>query len=625
MYAKLLLLTATVAAAAAVFIEPAAAAPDAVRPAASGQPVEFEVFLPLRHRAELDQLLEDQQNPQSPQYHRWLTPQTFAQRFGASPASLARVTRALRAAGLQVTAVHAQSLHVHGTAGAVERLFATRLNVVRRGARRERLMAARALTLPAALAAEHVRLAAFAPTPGARPLARTLGRLDPANRQSNVGPYWYNDLRQAYDYPSYTTPVNGQTLDGSGAHVAVLMSGDVLDSDIQAMFDHEQYSATTGADAPKLAARVYINGGAPFDANSGGSLEASLDVQQVIGGAPGAAVTLVDVPDLSDDNLVAGYLYIVESNTFDLVNSSFGGCEKFYNAEYNGGQDYSGILDIYSALFAQGNAEGITFVASSGDSGGLGCPDATYFSGDPKARPRFVAGIETPASDPHVTAVGGTNLVTTAPSDGSGTTTSLTSAYVGENAYGDLELPYDPYGLGINVHGGWWGPGGGVSEHFKAPAYQKLVRTHASMRTVPDVGMQVGGCPGGSLLCGVDRSSAVVALGGQYYGVIGTSVAAPEFVSALALDVQNTGGRLGNVNPFLYRQAALQNAAGGRNAPADQQFYHRNVPGYDGRYATHYRMQDYNYLTGNGTPDVRRLFGLTAADPAGDPHTPGNP
>jgi hypothetical protein len=49
-----------------------------------------------------------------------------------------------------------------------------------------------------------------------------------------------------------------------------------------------------------------------------------------------------------------------------------------------------------------------------------------------------------------------------------------------------------------------------------------------------------------------------------------------------------------------------------------------NISGYDGYYSTS-PSTGYNYITGNGTPDVRLLFGMSAYPAAGDPQTAGNP
>jgi subtilase family serine protease len=230
-----------------------------------------------------------------------------------------------------------------------------------------------------------------------------------------------------------------------------------------------------------------------------------------------------------------------------------------------------------------------------------------------------------------VTAVGGGNLITTA------TASSLNSAYVRESAFGDPEAPYDIYGFGQNVSGGYWGAGGGVSSIFAKPLYQVLANTGSShWRTLPDVGMQVGGlgfsgvtCE--ALSCSPDDSSVLTAygvgLGGGYYYTIGTSVSSPEFVGALALFEQQFGKhhRQGNANYYLYLAGFIQTLAGGVNAPPAFQYFHRNIPGFDGAYNASYPSYNYNYIYGNGSPDVRKLFGLTAYPAAGLPQTPSNP
>lgn len=578
---------------------------------AATQPVTFEVFLPLRNRPVLDALLRDQQKPGTPDYHRWLTPAQFALQFGPSPQDLATAEAALSSQGFVIAAQHTRSFQVSGTASAVQRSLGSTLSRATFSNGTSRIVPNTNPTLPASLQAKGATIVMFSGRPPLHSNARYAANADPNNRSSPAGGYWFTDLKQAYDYPSYGATTNGKRLDGTGVSVAILMSNDVLDSDIAIVFNHEKFTAITGKPVPTIQ-RVPIDGGAPFDPNA--SFESSLDVQTVLGGAPGAAVTLVNTPDLSDKSIIDGYLYIIESNRYDIVNSSFGGCELFYTAAYNGGQDYTGLLSIYDDLFKQGNAEGITFVASSGDEGGLSCPDTNYFSGTGPSR--FIPSIQFPSDSPNVTGVGGGNLLTSFR-----TPPTLRSTYVSENALGDPEIAHDPYNVGSNVAGGFWGAGGGISVFFPRPDYQTLVNTGSStFRTTPDVGMLVGGCPGGIALipCGPNRSYAIIAIAGQLAGVIGTSVSSPEFVSAAALFIEKTGQRVGNLNPYLYSVAAQQNAGG---AAA----YNRLISGFDGKWTNAAPGGGYTYLVGNGTPKVRSLFGMQNLPAAGDPQTVSNP
>ena len=53
-------------------------------------------------RSELTQLIADQQNPASSSYHRWLTPENFAERFGLSPNDLTKVSAWLKSQGFVI-------------------------------------------------------------------------------------------------------------------------------------------------------------------------------------------------------------------------------------------------------------------------------------------------------------------------------------------------------------------------------------------------------------------------------------------------------------------------------------------------------------------------------------------
>ena len=601
-------------------IAQAQAQPQASVSAASAQDiVEFGVYLPLRHRKDLESLLAQLHDPSSAQYHLWLQPDDFLQQFGPKASDIAAVKDALTARGLAIVSTTAHGVRVRGSADAVAQAFSTPIEKVS-GRSHTRYQARRALQVPVELAAIPLHIVGLARVPDHQVHARVLGTAPAAtgdNRYSATGPYWFSDLKQAYDYPAY-----GPGTDGSGVSVAVLMADLVFPGDVAAMFAHEKFTAITGKPAPSVTT-VLVDGGGAY--NGGGSVEASLDVQQVLGGAPGAQVTLVSVPDLSDQSVIDGYQYIVDTNKYDIVNSSFGECELFYTAAYNGGEDLTDILEAEHELFLQGNAQGITFVASSGDEAGLACPTADYLSGG--TNPTFVPGVNTPAADPAVTAVGGGDLVTTI------SATSLKSAYVRESAYSDPEVPYDPYGIGTLVSGGAWGAGGGVSTLFKKPLYQVLAKTGSGQfRAVPDVGMHVGGCPQIAITCSADDSSVYTAygvgIGGDFFQLIGTSIASPEFVGALAVYEQQLGKRkhrLGNANYYLYAVGALQTLAGGTKAPSALQFYHRANPGYNGVVYDDFPSYNDNYVYGNGSPDVRKLFGMTNYPAAGVPQTSTNP
>jgi subtilase family serine protease len=631
---KFTLLGAAVALALGVGV--ANAAPTIVGKPDAADQVSFEVALPLRNADQLDELLAALHDPASPQYHHWLTPAQFASRFGPDAATVNRVAAALRARGLSVQ-THTRSLHVSGPAALVEGTLGTHLQLAHTdtNARGTRVVAGSALQLPRELDEAGATVVSFGRNEAhvmARQVTPNLGSIG-FDRYGQDGGYWYDDLKQAYGYPSYQTmvSVNGssQRLDGTGATIGVLMSSDYLPTDVAEMFDHENWSQTTGQPNPTLYADIAIDGGGGLF--GGAFAEVSIDTQSEIGGAPGAHVILYDIPDLSDGSIFAGYVDAIESNEVDVLSASFGECELFYFPQYNHGVDQRGILRAYHELFQQGNSQGITFLASSGDNAGKECTTVDYIEGLPG---KFIAGVSVPASDPNVTAVGGTNLVTTYIPG------SLDSQYATENAWSDPLIPYDPYGVGADASGGVWGAGGGESKMWPAPGYQSLVTTGYTGRATPDIGMQVGGCPGGISVVNkktgfcdgannpndgngnTDRSYGIFPIaygdGGGLYGFIGTSLSSPSFAGVMALLVEQQG-RMGNVNEYLYRLAAKQAAQG-----AVAKYVRTEIPGFNGVIQSNVSAT-YNVSTGIGTPVVKALVGAGSAAPAGTPQTASNP
>ena len=233
----------------------------------------------------------------------------------------------------------------------------------------------------------------------------------------------------------------------------------------------------------------------------------------------------------------------------------------------------------------EGNALGITWVASSGDAGALTIPPAICFSASPPDPcGAMQLGVNIPAASPHVTAVGGTNLLTTHRAS------SLDSAYVSENA--DFDALSEDIFYGTTATGAVWGSGGGISSYFKKPAYQSLVsqnylpKTAKKWRTIPDLALEMGGCPGGTVYfelhgeCPPDRSFDWVALGGEFLGFIGTSLSSPDFVGLTALKIQLEGSRLGNENYEIYSLAAAQENGSGNTV------YRQDISGSNGFYKT---------------------------------------
>jgi subtilase family serine protease len=559
--------------------------------------LEFDIYLPLQQKAELLKLEEALQTPGTPQYHRWLSPKEFAARFAPSPATISKITRELNASGLRVTKVHGHSLHVTGSVSAVERAFATKLATARFSSGRRAFAATKPMVMTPSLAASGAVVPAFDGI--IRMKKASMVRSDvPDNRSSPTGGYWFDDLKQAYSFPSF------KVVNGTGVTIGILMTSGQSLVDTQAYFAHE------GLPAPKIT-EVDLYGAPPYDPNNPfNSAEVQLDIQQSGGMAPGASIIDYNIPDLSDSSILAGLTTIIETNTADVVNMSFGGGEIFYTPAFNGGQDFTGILVVYDDLFAQGNVQGITFTASSGDFGSNPVPALACLQGGGPGCGGFLQTAESPASSPHVVGVGGTNLVT------SFVAGSLKSTYKSENANPDPVVG-DP-DFGTNATGAIWASGGGPSIVYPKPAYQKLVKTGSKMRTVPDVSLHMGGCPGVAVQpCGPDRSFDWVGINNGFYGFVGTSASSPDMAGLLALKIQFLGARLGNENFDLYTMSALQ-AEGGPTV------FRQDTPGSNGAFQIS-KKKGYNQVLGNGTVVGTAYLGNPNMKAAGDPQTPTNP
>ncbi len=574
--------------------------------ASSADTVEFSLHLPLRSVAELDALMEAQTAPGSPFYHHWLTPAQFRATFGPQPAVVQGLIKTLAAEGLAAVQTSTQMLAVRGSAPAIERVFSTKLTRyanARTG--RVRIAAASTYALPDALAQSGAIVVNLHAAHPLRPQYRSLGgipRTVPANRYGAFGPYWADDLKQAYQYPSY------QAVNGRGVNVAIVDGGDFSESDLTLYLEHEKIGSLSGDLAPRPQTRhVLLPGAHRFDPNSNDSFEANLDAQQIAMQAPGATLTAFITADDTDGSFLDAYTRITEANTYDVVSTSYGECELLYSAAYNGGVDQRNILDAYNELFKQGNAQGTTFVVASGDEGALGCPEVGYFKNAPTTPPtvyKSLLGVSANASLPTVIAVGGGELKTKDAAH------SLNSTYTGELGSSDPLPIQDPYGTG-NLLAAYFGAGGGISTVFKKPYYQKLVDTGSDMRTVPDVGGHIGRFT-------ATGSYDTVYFGGQLTGVLGTSASAPDFAALLALKVQTKHSRLGLENGDIYELAK-------NNYAHSYHYFHDTIPGDDKVYSYSPQHRGYNYIYGVGSPRGAEFLGLDSSPFANDPQTASNP
>ena len=90
--------------------------------------MQLQLRLPMEKEEELNNLLQKIQDPTSPNYHKWLTPEQFKQQFSLAPEDVETITNWLKSEGFTVNVVNARSVDFSGTAGQVRYAFRTAIH-----------------------------------------------------------------------------------------------------------------------------------------------------------------------------------------------------------------------------------------------------------------------------------------------------------------------------------------------------------------------------------------------------------------------------------------------------------------------------------------------------------------
>jgi uncharacterized protein (TIGR03437 family) len=462
-------------------------------------------------QADLEKLLVEQQTPGSPNYHRWLTPEEYGQRFGASDADLSKITQWAQQQGLQVISVARgrNSIAVSGTAAQVEAAFQTQIHSYLVDGQTHFANASEP-SVPTAFASmvKGIRgLNDFRMKPRLRPSLSKSSSIKP-NYTGGQGIHYIapGDFATIYD----VTPLYAAGINGTGQKIAIAGQIEVNLSDIeqfQSMFN------LPANDPQMLLVPGSRNPGS--NSTSGDLAESDLDLEWSDAVAPNATTIFVYSSDV-----MTSLQYAIDQNLAPVVSVSYGSCEpETPGSEYN----------AYAQWAQQGNAQGITWFAASGDDGAADCADSQ--------NPGLA--VDLPGSVPEVTSVGGTEYV-----EGTGTYWNATN-----NANGASALSYIPETTWNDSaeDGEPSASGGGASILFPKPSWQTGPGVPAdNARDVPDVSLNASDDHDGHL---VYTSGSL-----QVYG--GTSVSAPSFAGLTALLNQHLGsGGVGNINPNLYALA----------------------------------------------------------------------
>jgi subtilase family serine protease len=369
---------------------------------------------PEQQRA-LDKLVADQQNPKSPQYHRWLTPADYGAQFGARNATIAALSSWLESNGLQVGTLPAGRGHLPftGDKEKIEAAFHTQIHLFNASGEQHYANVSDPM-IPAALKpmiAAARGLNDFYPTPGVKPMkaaprnvalalaghdARALASPDtfysgPGQYPGYVGP---TDFATMYN----VLPLYQQGITGAGVTVAIAAQSDI-DSSVLTTFWSGFAVAGSNFGLPNqqfISMRVpAAEGGVdPGQTMDGNEDEAYLDTEIVGALAPGAKLVLV-----RDKVASNAAQYIIDQNLAAVLNISFDQCEAAL----------ASANTAINAMWEQAVSQGITVIVSSGDAGVSGCTTHSNISkaNDVNSSGFAVNGL---ASTPFDLAVGGTDF-----------------------------------------------------------------------------------------------------------------------------------------------------------------------------------------------------------------------
>ncbi|MBS1821152.1 MAG: Ig-like domain repeat protein [Acidobacteria bacterium] len=479
-------------------------------------------------QSDLTQLLADQQNPSSAQYHKWLTPQQYGARFGISTADMDKVKGWLQGKGLTITSVSPSMNYVtvSGSVGQAESAFKTQIHAFSENGEKH-IANVSDPELPAAIA----KIVA-----GVRGLNDFKLRGHAVVRPMITSPVTGNHYLAPGDFFTIydVAPLLSQSINGSGISIAVVGRTDISLTDVAT------FRSLSGlpTNPPQI---VQATGYRAGTRSSGDLLESTLDVEWSGAVAPNATIKFVTVGNSSTTDVDDALTYAVSNNVAPIISISYGNCESLW------GQASINTLNL---TLQQANAQGITVVAASGDSGATDCDSGGLASQG--------LAVDFPSSSPFVTGAGGTMFSgdvgnasqywnSSNASNGSNTYAGSAKSYIPES-------PWNETGSTTGLTAGGAG-GGGASAFFPKPSWQTGIGVpNDASRDTPDISLTAAASHVPYIVCA--QSSCVngyTNASGVYNVVGGTSAAAPSFAGMLALLEQKLGkGGLGNINPTLY-------------------------------------------------------------------------
>ncbi len=493
-----------------------------------GQSLSLTLTLRPRNQAALRQFVQAVSTPRSVLYHQFITPAAFALTFGPDPAQVLRVESFAASNGLRVATVRSGGLFItlSGAVSRVEQAFGVRLATYR-GANGKTFFANTGdYSLPSGIAPSVLAVTGLDNAPlrqshiaGAHPLARgaVVARpRTPANCPQTQGTYGLTppQLATAYQFPT--------TVTGAGQSMALVEFDGYLSSDISA------YTAcfAPGVNVGNVLGTRLVDMTTPF-APGAGAVEDELDIEIALGMAPGLShLDVYEAPN-SNQGLIDMMSAIASDDKDGTVSDSWGSCESDSGFSVAASEEMA---------FLEMAAQGQGVYVAAGDSAAYDClgdlGSGPYFHGQTVA-------ADDPATDPYVTAVGGTTL----------TQNASTGTYISESVWNNSTLSSDAANNG---------GGGGISQFWASPSWQAEAKATSAAtgvadptggRVEPDVTANADPQTGYAEYCTAGATCASLS---GWFDVGGTSAGAPLWAALAALAGQQAGTRAGLITPALY-------------------------------------------------------------------------
>ena len=545
--------------------------------------VNIRVNLGWRDEAAAQQLALAVSTPGSASYRQFLTPAQFRQQFAPSQSDVTAVQQFLHNAGFSIvnTPLNNHFVAAEGTVAQAEAAFGVQLGEYSAYGMTLRAPES-AVSVPSSLAGivqsvtgldQSSFLFGADNTKGSTPAGQDHGAPSIGFRAGQPCSMWYGEKTVATpNAPAYGTSskpiapcgytpaqirglygLDQVAADGSGQTVAFVgaTASPTLAQDVS------QYSSLHSLPAPSIsqivAPGIYQHPDTPQQSPGDFYGEETLDAEAIHTTAPGAKLLYVASSNAYQD-FDASINHIVDNHLASILSISYG---------FAGEGVPQGFINSLNDEFIQAVATGIGVFVSSGDSG----DEATRF-GSPQ--------VDFYADSPFVTAVGGTSSAIV-PSGAAPTGLPYSAA---DNPASAVNQPgwqrsfevgwqtgLDPISATATDHissapyeldgtfaaplpGSFSGGGGGISQVFAEPSYQRNAIGSYSGRAVPDISGL--GDPSTGFLVGQTQQFS----DGVYYDeyrIGGTSVAAPLTAGMAAVANQIAGSPLGFLNPRIYQ------------------------------------------------------------------------